>query len=290
MGVSDWFETRLVADKTWAIDDHGCDVIYLVAGDERALLIDTGWGIGGLCDAEGERSCSGRDLPGLVASLTDLPLLVVNTHGHPDHSVGNWQFERVHMHESDIQMTGDWVPSLEWRCWVAQNVLSDVMPPGFDLEAWATSVPELVPIREGHVFDLGRRALEVIAVPGHTPGSICLLDRQHRLLFVGDTVLRGAVALNFDECLPLRAFHTNLWKLQGYADAFDGLLPGHAGLADLPLPKGLIDKLVDGIAQILDGTLAGRRERTAIGEGLRCDFGTCGITYRADRLGAPTMG
>jgi hydroxyacylglutathione hydrolase len=86
MVVNGWFETRLIAPRTWAIGDHGCDVIYLVAGDERALLIDTGWGIG--------------DLPGVVASLTDLPLLVVNTHGHPDHTVRSWQFERVHMYEA----------------------------------------------------------------------------------------------------------------------------------------------------------------------------------------------
>ena len=67
MNSNDWFTTRLVASQTWAIDDHGSDVIYLIAGDERALLVDTGWGVG--------------DLPGLVTSLTSLPLLVVNTHG-----------------------------------------------------------------------------------------------------------------------------------------------------------------------------------------------------------------
>jgi hypothetical protein len=51
----DWFDTRLVASATWAISDRGCDVIYLAAGEERALMIDTGWGIG--------------DLPALVAGL-----------------------------------------------------------------------------------------------------------------------------------------------------------------------------------------------------------------------------
>jgi glyoxylase-like metal-dependent hydrolase (beta-lactamase superfamily II) len=40
----DWFTTRLVAPRTWAIDDHGSDVVYLLAGEERALLVDTGRG------------------------------------------------------------------------------------------------------------------------------------------------------------------------------------------------------------------------------------------------------
>jgi glyoxylase-like metal-dependent hydrolase (beta-lactamase superfamily II) len=90
--TTDWFTTRRLGGETWAIDDRGQDIIYLVSGDERALLIDTGWGVG--------------DLPGLVASLTSRPLLVVNTHGHPDHTFGNGQFERVYIHPADARMMG----------------------------------------------------------------------------------------------------------------------------------------------------------------------------------------
>ena len=70
MGEKSWFSTREIGPHTRAIDDCGQDVLYLVCGDERCLLVDTGWGVG--------------DLPGLVASLTPLPVTVVNTHGHPD--------------------------------------------------------------------------------------------------------------------------------------------------------------------------------------------------------------
>jgi len=126
--------------------------------------------------------------------------------------------------------------------------------------------------------------LEVVSVPGHTPGSICLLDRQARILFTGDSVLPGTVWLHLDESLPLRRFHENLQRLQTFADAFDTILPGHADLQALPLSKGMLGDLVAGIERILAGELVGRKERTFVGDGLRCDFGSCGIVYRPDRL------
>ena len=96
--------------------------------------------------------------------------------------------------------------------------------------------------------------------------------------------MRGVIALYFDECLPLRQFHGNLQHLQGFVDAFDVLLPAHADLSALPPPKSLLDELVSGIALILEGKLVGQPEKTAIGEGLRCDFESCGIAYRPDRV------
>ena len=61
---------------TWFINFmNGSQNIYLLEGKEKAMLIDTGWGAGNL------RAC--------VEKLTDKPLIVVNTHFHPDHSAGN---------------------------------------------------------------------------------------------------------------------------------------------------------------------------------------------------------
>ncbi|MBN1247835.1 MAG: MBL fold metallo-hydrolase, partial [Anaerolineae bacterium] len=86
--MSDTFETTAVAPKTWHIVDPRGGVVYLVAGEGHALLIDTGWGEG--------------DLKAHVATLTDLPLWVVNTHGHRDHTAGNGQFDEVYVHTADV--------------------------------------------------------------------------------------------------------------------------------------------------------------------------------------------
>jgi hydroxyacylglutathione hydrolase len=267
---AEWFEVKEIGDAIWAIDDRGCDVMYLVSGDERCLLMDTGWGVG--------------DLPVLVASLSPLPLTVVNTHGHPDHVFGNGQFAQVYVHVADEAAARE-LPSAEMRTWIVDNALPKPLPAGFQFDVWAVAGPgSLDTIQDGHVFDLGGRDLEVISVPGHTPGSICLLDRQARVLFTGDSVLPGAVWLHLDESLPLSRFRENLQRLQGLADAFDTILPGHADLQALPLSKNLLGDLVAGIGRTLAGELVGREEKTFAGDGLRCDFGSCGIVYRPDRL------
>jgi hydroxyacylglutathione hydrolase len=269
---TEWFEVKEIDDATWAIDDRGSDMLYLVAGEERCLLVDTGWGVG--------------DLPALVASFSPLPVVVVNTHGHPDHTFGNSRFDRVHIHAADA-VSARRLPSAESRKWIVENILPKPLPTDFVFDAWAVAAAgSLVPIQAGHVFDLGDRALQVISVPGHTPGSICLLDRQARLLFTGDSALPGVVWLHLDESLPLRQFYENLQRLQGFAGAFDHILPGHADLQALPLSKDLLDDLVIGIGRILTGELVGREEKTFAGDGLRCDFDSCGIVYRPDRLGA----
>ena len=106
--IDGWLTAREVAGGVWAIDDRAQDTVYLVVGGERALLLDTGWGVG--------------DLAGLVASLTDLPLTVVNSHGHPDHVCGNGQFQTVHIAEADAGYVREPLAA-GTRGWILQRLL-----------------------------------------------------------------------------------------------------------------------------------------------------------------------
>jgi glyoxylase-like metal-dependent hydrolase (beta-lactamase superfamily II) len=209
---------------------------------------------------------------------------VVNTHGHPDHTYGNGQFSEVYVSPGDVA----WLrapPPLENRQWIARDLLPKPLPPGFDVESWASTVPDsLPPVEDGQAFELGGRTLEVIALAGHSPGSICLLDRERRGLFTGDSVLTGQLWLHLDESLPLSQFHQNLRRIQDRSHQFDVLWPSHGGLDALPLSKDVLDELVAGIASILDGTCVGREETTFAGDGLCCDLSSCSILYRGDRL------
>lgn len=68
-------------EKTWVISFmEGTEYIYLLEGKEKALLLDTGYGIG--------------HLRAFVETLTDKPVIVANTHFHPDHSAGNGEWEK----------------------------------------------------------------------------------------------------------------------------------------------------------------------------------------------------
>ena len=90
--------------------------------------------------------------------------------------------------------------------------------------------------------------------------------------------------LHLDESLPLGQFYRNLQRLQGFADAFDAILPAHGNLDALPLSKDILAELVTGIELILSGERVGVDEKTFAGDGLRCDFGSYSILYRPDRL------
>jgi hypothetical protein len=80
----DWFEVYRIADGVFAIYEPGQfeEVIsFLITGEDRALLFDTGLGIG--------------DMKRVVEQLTDLPIVVLNSHTHYDHIGGNYQFDTI---------------------------------------------------------------------------------------------------------------------------------------------------------------------------------------------------
>jgi len=156
-----------------------------------------------------------------------------------------------------------------------RNALPKSLPENFHEDTWAATVPAIMSIGDGHIFDLGDRRLQVICIPGHTPGSVCLLDSEDRLLFTGDTI-GNPTWLHLDESLPLSHFHENLKRLRSVMDDFDHFLPAHADLQALSLPKEGIDELMDGIERILEGKIVGREEKTFAGDRLRCDFGSMG--------------
>src|SRR5262249_18751078 len=81
--VSDpWFEVYRVDPEVFAIyEPHQAEEVisYLILGTRQAMLFDTGMGI--------------SDIQKMTAELTELPIVVLNSHSHLDHVGGNWQFK-----------------------------------------------------------------------------------------------------------------------------------------------------------------------------------------------------
>lgn len=213
-----WFEVYRVRPGVLAIHEPGQfeEVIsWLVVGDELALLWDTGLGVG--------------DIGVLVAELTDRPVAVVNSHSHYDHTGGNRAFpdaiaarvtdqtRRSMAGRPNAQIgrffQGDWV----WK----------PLPEGVDPATFAHA-----PWRVGHVLqdgerlDLGGRVLEVLYTPGHASDSICLLDREGRLLLTGDTLYPAPLYTHLDGS-DFDAYAASAERLAGLAPAVDVLLPSH---------------------------------------------------------------
>lgn len=206
-------------DHLYLIDDAGESTCYLICGTEKAMLIDTANGM--------------EDLHAIVRSLTDLPVVVVNTHGHCDHIYGNAYFQEAYIHPADLTLAAEHF--------------------GMFQEEYAKRSLAPCPFRElavGQVFDLGGIELEVVALKGHTAGSIGLIARQDRLLFSGDG-LNPHQWMQLEECLPIAALRDSLLALKnGHGHEFDRILSGHAkGFRDTTM----IDQLIQGCEDLLSG-------------------------------------
>lgn len=187
---------------------------------------------------------------GLAESLTSLPLSLINTHTDGDHTACNYQFDTVMMHPA------------EYPYYRKVNGNGGAITPVWD----------------GDVIDLGGRPLQVIAMPGHTPGSIALLDENRRVLIGGDGIQDGRIFL-FNPHRDLLAHLHSLKRLQNYRSRFDTVYPSHASF---PVPASIIDGLISGIERVLAGEIRPTQSEfmgTPIKE---YDMGTAVILYDDD--------
>ncbi len=134
---------------------YGTAIITAIEGRDRTLVVDTGYGDPGL--------------RAYVETLTDKPLVVVNSHGHYDHVMCNHEFGEVWIRPEDRGMMESYCPSVAADGRMRYGVRDIV---------------------DGQTFDLGGRVLAAVHLPGHTPGSISLIDSLTGLLLSADAVLK----------------------------------------------------------------------------------------------------
>ena len=200
-----------IDEASWRIEDGGVR-FFLLAGSERALLIDSGM------------NC--RNARDIAAALTPLPLELLNTHADIDHIGSNAQFESFYMHpaeEPNYRRSGK---------------------PG-----------AIVPIEDGDVLDLGGRRLEIIHLPGHTPGSVAVLDAKRRALISGDPIQEHGHIFMFGAHRNLRDYVESLRRLAGRTADFDEIWPSHG---DFPIGPDVVMRLCDGAENVLAGKVRGR--------------------------------
>jgi glyoxylase-like metal-dependent hydrolase (beta-lactamase superfamily II) len=211
-----WFEIYEVRPGVFAIYEprQSEEVIsYLITGSARAILFDTGMGIG--------------DMRLAVSGLTRLPVMVLNSHTHNDHVGGNWQFDDVRDMDTAFTRENAKGSAADAQAELAPGEVCGALPQGFDSKSYATKPWRITSwIRDGDRIDLGGRAVEILATPGHTPDSIALLDRENGLLFSGDTFYPAEIYLYRPET-DLDAYERSMQRLAGLAAQVRLVLPSH---------------------------------------------------------------
>lgn len=212
-----WFEVYRVGDGVFAIAEpyQFQEVIsYLIVGSQRAMLFDTGLGIGSIAR--------------VVAELSHLPVTVLNSHTHFDHVGGNVEFDRVLA--MDIEYTRANASGFSHAVVageVAPRAFCRGVPPGFDPDLYHTRAyrPSEF-ITDGHTIDLGERELRVLHIPGHTPDAVALFDPATGSLFTGDSFYKGPIWLLAPET-DLAAFESSVVRLADLVPRLRTLHPAH---------------------------------------------------------------
>lgn len=201
--VSDpWFEVYKPTPGVFAIyEPHQSEEVisYLIVGEKRALLFDTGMGI--------------SDIKKITSELTRVPIMVLNSHTHNDHVGGNWEFSEIYGMDTEFTRKNALGAREDAQAEITPDQICGTLPSEFDPKSYATRSWKIKAyIRNGYKFDLGGRTIEVLATPGHTPDAIALFDHANGLLFTGDTYYPAPIWL-FRPETDLAEYATSIRRL-----------------------------------------------------------------------------
>lgn len=200
-------------------------------------------------------ACSGQEgFKDIVQRLVGAgPVALALTHGHFDHSGGMKYFPEVLVHKAD-----------------------------------AGSLPKDAPARrkdidQGTVLDLGGRKIEVIAIPGHSPGSVAFFDRAGRYMMTGDGIGSSMVWMQIST-LPLTAYLESVKKLEAMKDGIDELYVGHHEQEKVKLTPQYITDMRIVTEKVLDGTIETSPYSMGNRGGMQARYGSALLVFNPDRL------
>lgn len=211
--------------------------MWLIAGRDRDLLIDSGMGL--------------RPLKAEVARLRDRPVTAVCSHCHFDHVGCAHEFDARLGHRADAAVHS--TPDLDNTCaraWIGGELLTALPHDGYRLSDYRiTPAPLTGFLDDGDVLDTGDRVFNVFHLPGHSPGSIALYERSTRTLFSGDVVYDGELIDNAWHSEP-EVYAESLARLRDLP--VETVHAGHGGSFGRDRLLYLIDSYLSGGLRIAD--------------------------------------
>lgn len=266
----EWFVSYPLKEQIYLIDEPGQVASFLVVGQERAALIDTGLGIGDI-----------RRVVDRVCPTPDLEILVINTHAHFDHIGGNHQFSEIAIHREEGRLLEGEVPRDLLQRFVKGSAFGAPFPRGFDPHSYRILPSRASRLLEGgEVIDLGGRRLRVFHTPGHSPGGICLFEEERGILFSGDTVYQGVLFANI-EGADVAAYRESARLLAALAPRVRVIYPSHCQFI---LENNILGELDQAFGRLEAGAIRLNSTLDFLGKpALEAGFGNFSILLPDDR-------
>lgn len=234
--MNEWFTVESLDNDTYIISEYNhweethC---YLLLGTNRAVLIDTGLGI--------------SNIKNVVDKLTQLPISVITTHAHWDHIGGHDLFKDISIHT----LEADWI-SKQFPLplpIVKSNLLKIPcqFPKSFNIENYHIyhGHPTTL-LKDGDIIELGNRQLQILHTPGHSPGHICLYEREKKYLYTGDLIYSGCLDAFYPTTCPYD-FMNSVSKITNLP--LKKLLPAHHSLN---ISTSLVIDIYNGFKEIYE--------------------------------------
>jgi len=209
---------------------------YLIVGSERALLIDTGTGA--------------VSMKAAVETLTDLPVLLINSHSHWDHVGNNDEFAEIAIHRAEAHELAHTYSRTDIERFFGEGALLGPLPEGRRIDSISieVSIPTLL-LDGGESFELGGRTINTLHTPGHAPGLLSFLDEEQGILFSTDTAYLGHLyAYSVDTDLP--TYIRSMELLASLAPSLTTVHPSHN--TDTMSPE-FLPKMRDALLDVANG-------------------------------------
>jgi glyoxylase-like metal-dependent hydrolase (beta-lactamase superfamily II) len=234
------FSSEVIGKGITRITGAGNELMYLIEGKSKAALLDTGIGVGNIRD--------------YVENLTSLPIIVLLTHAHIDHSAGAFWFHEVYLNERDAILL-----DLEFnntQCQLMYQDMKDFVAAAnnslaIDLQSTDFVKPyrkKFLSLNDGDIFDLGNITLEILACPGHTQGSVMVLIKEERAILFGDSC-NPSVWMFLPESSTIGEYRESLLKIQERSSEYDKVYLSHN---PNDASKDILDKVINICHSILE--------------------------------------
>ncbi|XCP85571.1 MBL fold metallo-hydrolase [Roseburia hominis] len=235
-----YYTSEKVTDHITAVRSLSGEIMYLVEGEQKAVLIDTCVGVGHLRQ--------------FVEKLTDKQITVLLSHGHIDHAMGAPEFERVYMNRKDIPLYQSQCAVEERKGYVAAGIGPEAAA-GISEEEYVSARPDYTfrKLEDGMIFDLGGVHVEAHEFEGHTKGCMIFAVREERVLILGDAC-NNATFLFDDICSTVAEYRQQVNRVKNLlVGKYDRVFLMHHVMEAPP-------SIFDEMSEVCDVILAGQAD------------------------------